>query len=335
MFGLKISSCCTERLGANDVCGNDQTISNAGVPMSLLRSVNPVQCRSNKVKYLTPDEILELMNRDDSDLSSLSDEDDYQSDNGCEMDDVDEDQDVTFDFSAPTQWGIHTDKFNQSVSFDFQEVGCFEYQNLANFSNIRSVTRTGKSINASKEEMMTFIGCSLLLSCCGYPRIKMIWERSTRFSIIADNISRDRFFQIRNNLKVLNDNDVAKEIKEKDKFWKVRTMLNKIRERCLKQKRPKIVSIDEQIIPFHGQVSMRQVCQRKPNPVGIKVFVMCSSYGLPLDFIFYEGKGTDVTSPEDTSFLDLGGKVVLKLSDSLFPGSWTGISLQNCFLTSS
>nr|XP_015910855.3 piggyBac transposable element-derived protein 3 [Parasteatoda tepidariorum] len=98
-------------------------------------------------------------------------------------------------------------------------------------------------------------------------------------------------------------------------------MLNKVRQRCLKQKRPQIVSIDEQIIPFHGQVSMRQYVRGKPNPVGIKVFVMCTSYGLPLDFIFYEGKGTDVSSPEDTSFMDLGGKIVLKLSDSLFPGS--------------
>ncbi|GFU99024.1 hypothetical protein TNCV_1614001 [Trichonephila clavipes] len=62
------------------------------------------------------------MNRDDSDLSSLSYEDDYQSCNGSEMDNDDEDQDVTFDFSAPTHEGIHTYKLNP-VSFDFQEVG--------------------------------------------------------------------------------------------------------------------------------------------------------------------------------------------------------------------
>ncbi|GFX95231.1 hypothetical protein TNCV_848221 [Trichonephila clavipes] len=48
------------------------------------------------------------MNRDDSDLSSLADEDDYQGDNGSEMDD-DDDQDVTLDFSTSTQLGIHTD----------------------------------------------------------------------------------------------------------------------------------------------------------------------------------------------------------------------------------
>ncbi|GFU26569.1 uncharacterized protein TNCV_1837021 [Trichonephila clavipes] len=35
---------------------------------------------------------IELMNRDDSDLSSLSDEDNYQSDNGSEMNDDDEDR---------------------------------------------------------------------------------------------------------------------------------------------------------------------------------------------------------------------------------------------------
>ncbi|GFW05980.1 hypothetical protein TNCV_4477741 [Trichonephila clavipes] len=39
--------------------------------------------------------------------------------NGSEMDD-DEDQGVIFDFSAPTQQGMHTNKFNP-VSFDFQE----------------------------------------------------------------------------------------------------------------------------------------------------------------------------------------------------------------------
>ncbi|GFY77996.1 hypothetical protein TNIN_214451 [Trichonephila inaurata madagascariensis] len=73
-----------------------------------------------KVTCLALNEILQRMNPDDSDLSSLSDEDDYQSDNGSEMDGDNEDHDVTFDFSGPTQWGIYTDKFNPG-SIYFQE----------------------------------------------------------------------------------------------------------------------------------------------------------------------------------------------------------------------
>ncbi|GBM48056.1 hypothetical protein AVEN_34382-1 [Araneus ventricosus] len=159
----------------------------------------------------------------------------------------------------------------------------------------------------------------------------MVWKRFTRIPVIADNIARDRFFQIRSNLKVINDNDVSDDSKKSDKFWKVRPLLSKIWERCLQQERPRIVSIDEQIIPFHGQISMRQYVKGKPNPVGLKVFVMCTTYGLPLDFIFYEGKGTDVQSPEDTSDLDLGGKIALKLSDSLQP--WSSIYVDR-YLTS-
>ncbi|GFR23609.1 piggyBac transposable element-derived protein 3 [Trichonephila clavata] len=83
---------------------------------------------------------------------------------------------------------------------------CF-LEDLTNCYNIRSVIRTGQSIIASKEEMMTFIGCSALLSCSGYPRIKTVWGRSSWILNIVDNISRDRFLKTRNNLKDLNDND--------------------------------------------------------------------------------------------------------------------------------
>ncbi|GFU32394.1 hypothetical protein TNCV_3611631 [Trichonephila clavipes] len=41
------------------------------------------------------------MNRDDSDLTSLSDEDDYQGDNGSEMDNDDEGQDLKMKNDEP------------------------------------------------------------------------------------------------------------------------------------------------------------------------------------------------------------------------------------------
>lgn len=52
---------------------------------------------------------------------------------------------------------------------------------------------------------------------------------------------------------------------------------------------------------------------------GIKVLIMGTTCGLPLDFIFYEVSfiGTDEQYSEDKSELDLHGTVTLKLSNSL------------------
>ncbi|CAH1996656.1 unnamed protein product [Acanthoscelides obtectus] len=68
-----------------------------------------------------------------------------------------------------------------------------------------------------------------------------------------------------------------------------------------------------------SQVTMRQFVRGKPNPVGLKSFVMATPTGVPLDFHIYEGKGSSVESallaaPEK---LDVGGRMVLKLADTL------------------
>nr|CAH7718927.1 unnamed protein product [Callosobruchus chinensis] len=88
---------------------------------------------------------------------------------------------------------------------------------------------------------------------------------------------------------------------------------------CRLNPRSSEISIDEQMIPFNGHVLMRQFVRGKPNPVGLKNFVMTTSTGIPLDFYLYEGKGSSVesvlmTTPEK---LDVGGRMVLKLTDTL------------------
>ncbi|XP_049961937.1 piggyBac transposable element-derived protein 3-like [Schistocerca serialis cubense] len=77
------------------------------------------------------------------------------------------------------------------------------------------------------------------------------------------------------------------------------------------------------MIPFTGQVRTGQYVRGEPHPVGLKNFVLATSNGIPLDFLLYQGKGKDITSgkipvPDN---LHIGGHVVLKLSDSLPPGS--------------
>ena len=73
------------------------------------------------------------------------------------------------------------------------------------------------------------------------------------------------------------------------------------------------------MIPFSGTTSLKQYVPNKPNPVGLKSFVLANPDGLVLDFRVYVGKDTfsDVVSDN----VGLGGKAVLALIASLRPGT--------------
>ncbi|XP_043239000.1 piggyBac transposable element-derived protein 3-like [Amphibalanus amphitrite] len=81
-----------------------------------------------------------------------------------------------------------------------------------------------------------------------------------------------------------------------------------------------LVCIDEQMIPFTGKTSLKQYVPCKPNPEGIKNFVLATRDGLVLDFEPYQGQklcsedldGKPCTLPES---------VVLRLIHSLPPGT--------------
>ncbi|KAG5879338.1 hypothetical protein JTB14_037897 [Gonioctena quinquepunctata] len=159
----------------------------------------------------------------------------------------------------------------------------------------------------------------MLIGIYGLPRIRMYWAQNTRVPIISDNISRNRYFQLRSRLKLVEDQKISKEDRNLDKFWKMKPMLDTVQKGCRNNKRTRYVSIDEQMIPFHRQVKMRQFVRGKPNPVGLENFVMTTPKGVQLDFILYEGKGSSVDSclvkmPEK---LDVGGRMVLKLTETL------------------
>jgi len=48
--------------------------------------------------------------------------------------------------------------------------------------------------------------------------------------------------------------------------------------------------IDEQIVPFNGQLNIKQYMQNKPYKWGLKVFLLCGSSGLVYDGFVYQGK---------------------------------------------
>ncbi|CAH2006542.1 unnamed protein product [Acanthoscelides obtectus] len=193
------------------------------------------------------------------------------------------------------------------------------FQKVCDCTNARYVELKGVSLRWTLNEIKHFFGIICLMSCLKYPRIRMYWAKPTRVAAIADVMTRDRFFSIRSNLKVVIDGSISEEKRRYDKFWKVRPILEAVLQGCLQLPREKVVAVDEQMIPFTGTCQMKQFVRGKPNPEGLKNFVVAAPDGLVVDFELYQGKNT---FPDDSvKRLGVGPSAVVRLGRTLFPGT--------------
>ena len=187
------------------------------------------------------------------------------------------------------------------------------FESIANETNIYTLTMTGVSIKTNAFEIRQFFGINILMGNIGYPRIRMYWQKATRNDSIANAMTVNRFFKIRKNIHCV----AAREPDEnnKDKFWNIKPVVESVRNTCLSLPREEYSSVDEQMIPFTGRMPAKQVVKSKPNPVGLKSWVLCGKSGRVLDFEFYQGAGTGI--PEVYKQLGLGAAVVLRLAQTI------------------
>ncbi|XP_064644697.1 piggyBac transposable element-derived protein 4-like [Lineus longissimus] len=146
------------------------------------------------------------------------------------------------------------------------------------------------------EEMNTFLGLILLMGVVLKPRIHMYWATDELVStpIFSQAMTRDRFqlilkfFHFANN----EDRDFDAEDPERDRLHKVGPVIEMIRTRMAQVYSPgKNLSIDESLVLYKGRLAFRQFIRTKRARFGIKLYELCTSSGITLDFMVYCGKG--------------------------------------------
>nr|XP_037291347.1 piggyBac transposable element-derived protein 4-like [Rhipicephalus microplus] len=170
------------------------------------------------------------------------------------------------------------------------------FEMMAFAMNTTHVQETGKSLETS---------------------IRMYWMKKTRVPLVADNMTKNRYFQLRRRLKLVNKFDVSEQEKEKDRLWRMRPLVSFLLEGCQKLPREENVSIDEQMIPFSRRTQLKQFVPRKPNPQGLKNFVLATPGGLIFDSEIYQGKKAALY-PGSSGIEE---SAVLRLTETLPPGT--------------
>lgn len=192
-----------------------------------------------------------------------------------------------------------------------------DFKNMAKYTNIYAAQKNLKKFkNTSTHEMKTMIAIHMLFGVLKYPRVRMYWEKIFRVPLIADNMTRNRLFELRSCFHVVDNKAIPKE--NSDKFVKIRPLYNSFIKRCAQLPVEQNLSVDEQIVPFKGNLSIKQYIRGKPSPWGIKIFLLCGQSGLVYNLLLYQGSSTQIDENMQKNF-GLGGAIVLKLVENLKP----------------
>lgn len=132
-------------------------------------------------------------------------------------------------------------------------------EHFVNQTNVYSCQKNGSSINTNFSEMEQYIGIHFYMSIVKMPSYRMFWSSQTRFSIISDNMSRNRYDKLRSNFHVNNnENLLPRDDPNHDKLFKIRPFIDSVRNNMKKVPVEEYSSIDEIIIPFKGRSVMKQ-----------------------------------------------------------------------------
>ena len=183
-------------------------------------------------------------------------------------------------------------------------------------TNLYSVQQLGRSIQLTEDEIKNFLAIQMLMGIVHMPAYTDYWGKRTRYPLIADLMPLKRYQQIRRYIHFANNT-----LEDSDRYFKIRPVMERIRQNFLKVEEEGKYSIDEMMIPYKGRKAgkRKQYVKMKPKKWGFKNFVRAGVSGIIYDFLLYGGDDTfrGLTFRDKEASIGLGGKVVIALCQTI------------------
>lgn len=186
------------------------------------------------------------------------------------------------------------------------------FDDMSMYTNMYHIQNNTRFETTDSQEIKTFVGIHIIMGNLHYPRTRLYWNSKLFIPIISENMTFNRFSKLRTHIHFVDPNQVNNQ----DRFWKVRPLFDALKKRCSKLELETNLSVDEQIIPFKGQLNVKQYVKGKPCPCGIKLFALCGASGMLYDFILYQGATTEL-DPIYTGVFGQSAAIVATLANRI------------------
>lgn len=166
------------------------------------------------------------------------------------------------------------------------------YATQNNISNPVSISRT---------DFNKYLGILIYSSVAKFPNTKSYWSNKYGYDPIRTTMPQKTFIKISNAIHFnSNDGFLPKDHPQHDKLYKIRPVIESLRERFGTIPMEQKLSIDEQMCATKIGHYMKQYLPNKPHKWGFKLYLLCSMEGFAHDFKVYSGSGkqTDLLSDE-------------------------------------
>lgn len=102
------------------------------------------------------------------------------------------------------------------------------------------------------------MGIHIAVGILKLPRVRLYWSRMFRIELIAQAMTRNRFFELRSYVHFIDKLSLPDEEQEKNRPFLVKPIITSFRNACIELPRSREVSMEEQMIPFSGRCPVRQ-----------------------------------------------------------------------------